>query len=344
MTVLQKFMFDRSFDKPSAESVRRKREEAEAAKRQEETAVEAQEESAEPEAPPAPTYSEDDIAAARAQGFQDGKQAGNQEAWTQFRTQTDQMAVKGLKVIGDNMQALVGDVQASNQTAYRDAITVAVAVVQKLFPVLAERGATDEVEAVVADCLRRLQPEPRVIVKVNGYIAEALQDRLEPLIEELGFDGQLILEVDDNLAQTDCRVSWAGGGAARNGEDMWKAVNGSISKILGIDPVALMAGEPASAHSDVDADVGDFEAVPEGPSDDTLEIGDEDSGADELASELLSDDGDAADVAGSPAGDDGFGEESLDLEGADDIDLMGQDGPTGEAEAPEDDLELEEVP
>lgn len=337
MTVLQKFMFDRSFDSPDAARRRRTAEQAPTRAAEAPGAAETPGETggpaAEPETPAAPGFSEDDIAAARAQGYQDGKQAGNQEAWTQFRTQTDQMAVRALKVIGEKMQALVDDVQVSNQTAYRDAVTLSVAVVQKLFPILADRGGVDEVEAVIADCLRRLHPEPRVVIKVNGYIAEALQDRLEPLIDELNFTGQLVLEINDDLAQTDCAVSWAGGGAARNGAAMWAAINAAFQEVLGIDAVALRDSDPIAGHQQVDG-------APADPS----------SGTAPAPEMIAVDDAAGDDAAGDDAtGDDAAGQEDL----APDL-LQDHDGPAprdesappdaGPPGAPDDDLDLEEVP
>ena len=246
MTVSKKFMFDRSFDDPGLVSTNvlepESKLESEAVEEDfldEDNLITDQIE----EEVIVPTYGQEDLDAAYERGVQEGKEAGRQDAWTEFRSQTDQMSVKALRVIGDLMQDMVGSAAEMQQKAHQDAVIVGVSIVQKLHPILCEKGALAEVESVIMDSLHRLQTIPSVKVTVHSSIVEALSTRLEPLLENIGFQGQITLEVDDSISVANCRVAWSGGSVVRDNAAMWKEINQSIRTILKIDLDKLKIGD-----------------------------------------------------------------------------------------------------
>lgn len=238
---MRKFLFDVSFDESDEKPSRDATPAAE-------PATEAAVEEAPPPPPPEPTFSEAELIAERTKSYDEGRRAGSEEAWAQFRTQTDQIAVKALKVIGDQLQGLFAQQTASAQQAQRDSLALAVAITGKMLPELASRHGLAEIETVVKDCVAKLVGEPKVAVRVHPSLAESVAQRLEPILEDVGFEGKLQLQPDEKLGMSDVRIDWAGGGLMRDATKLWQEVETAIAASLGIQP-GQAGGAPGDGTS-----------------------------------------------------------------------------------------------
>jgi flagellar assembly protein FliH len=79
------------------------------------------------EAPPPPTFSEEELVLAREQAFEAGRQAGLHEAATAL----DQMVGMALATAAHHLQALSGAQATANDAIANDAVAVALAVLRK---------------------------------------------------------------------------------------------------------------------------------------------------------------------------------------------------------------------
>ena len=55
---------------------------------------------------------------------------------------------------------------------------------------------------------------------------------MAPLAASLGFPGKLIILVDDELGQSDCRVEWADGGAERDTARTWREIEATLDRAM----------------------------------------------------------------------------------------------------------------
>ena len=165
---------------------------------------------------------------AHAEGYAVGKAEGRTEA----EGESSRMAAHALERFARDFAAMKE--AHANALAHhaREATALAVAVARKLAPALMTAQPLAEIEALITDCLSRIMGEARVVVRVQNDLVEALDQRIEALTKQLGFDGQVILLGEDGLASGDCRVEWADGGAERNTASLANALDEAINRLV----------------------------------------------------------------------------------------------------------------
>jgi flagellar assembly protein FliH len=193
-----------------------------------------------PAAPPR-QFSEEDILAARDEGFAQGEAAGRAAALTSI----EQASAKTLTVIGARLNDAGQEIERIRAATMSDALKVLGAAIRKVIPELARRNALNEIEQLVRECLQAIYDEPRVVVRGHDRVIAALQPRIDAMAASCGFHGKIVLFADDQLNETDCRVEWADGGAERNLDDMWRQIDAAIERIAD-DGAAAPAGSETS--------------------------------------------------------------------------------------------------
>ena len=211
MTAARKFIFETDFD--AYQAPEQKLEEAV------EEDVPVQEE--------APTYSEDELNAARDEAFAAGKQEGEKEA----ADATDLKISDALAAVEEGLSEIFRIQEETNETMLKNAISVATTVVRKLFPSLNEANALGEVENLVVTTLEKVMDEPKITLHVAEELRPGLEQRIDSLIK--GYEGKLKVLGDGGMALGDCRIEWNEGGAERNAEAMWKDIDLIIEQNIG---------------------------------------------------------------------------------------------------------------
>lgn len=246
---VRKFMFDRSFDE-DVEPAGTEVEEAEA---------EAPAEEAEPEVV-APTFSEEEMKAARDEAFAAGKEEGAADA----KASTEREIKVSLEGVVERLKG-VGEAQdKANASVLETAVIVAVGIARKLFPTLNEKHALAEIERMVGLAMDRVLEEPKVVVYVNDKLKAPLAERVAGLVAKAKFKGEMIVEGVDDIIVGDCRVEWMGGGARRNMDELWQEVDVIVEHNLADDSktAAAVATEIAEPGQDI-ADAAQPDAEPE---------------------------------------------------------------------------------
>jgi len=166
----------------------------------------------EAEAPPAPTFTEEDLQVVREAAYEEGHQHGLTEAAeTTERRMSEAMTrvAEGLASLGQAQE----DAADINQ---RVAARVAMAVLKKVLPAACEANAFEEVVRTVLDCFAHVLDEPRIIVKVEAGLVDSVRERLEGEASHHGFEGRVVVQPDPRLPPGDCKVEWTDGGAERD--------------------------------------------------------------------------------------------------------------------------------
>ena len=185
-------------------------------------------EAAAPPPPPAPTFSEEELEAARSAAFEDGRNEGRHEALQSEEHHLQEslhklnLGVEGLLSQADNQQSM----------ALNTAMKLAAVLVKKLFPSLARREGLAEIENVIADCMVRLNEEPRLVVRVCEERLDQVRDRCKDLANLKHFEGRLIFIAEETFGPADVLVEWADGGAERHLARQWQEVETILSRAL----------------------------------------------------------------------------------------------------------------
>ncbi len=181
-----------------------------------------------------PTYSEEDIAQAR----QEGLNAGKEEARAETLNGIEMKISDSLDVIGNRL-ANLNQIQADSIARIsEDAASLAFAVAKKIFPVLNEKGALEEVTTVIEDVLQRLVQEPRISIKVAIEQSGKIKERVDNYVQEKGFDGNISVIGEENLSLGDVTIEWSDGSASRNSASLIEEIDDIIAQNLGISAVS----------------------------------------------------------------------------------------------------------
>ncbi|HMA52637.1 MAG TPA: FliH/SctL family protein [Magnetospirillaceae bacterium] len=220
MAKLQKYLFDTDFGTPRIAPVDMGYDE-------DAMVMEMVEE--EPPPPPPPTFSEEELTLAREQAYEQGRQAGHQEAAQSL----EQMVGMAMATAAHHLQGLGAAQAADAEEVSRQGAAIAVAMVRKLHPEFTRRFGLEEIEAAVLDCLRHLDRTPKVTIKVAPALTEAVKEKAKGIAEQAHFDGKLGVVGDASLAPGDCRVEWGDGGAERDQSRAWALIDQAVEATLG---------------------------------------------------------------------------------------------------------------
>ena len=234
MAEVRKYLFDLRFDEHEGNTPRAANQTA---------ADEPADEEEDLPLPPAPMFSEDELAHAREQSFDAGRRVGQEEA----ARSAEQLAVNALEHLAAGLADLARSQAEFNDTVMRSAVQVALTVTRKVLPATARQNASAEIETLVQECVAGLLDEPRVQVRVHPELMEPLRPRLEQVASEVGFEGRLTVTADPRLGPDDCRIEWGGGGAERSQERLWHEIETVVARAIGGPakdaPAAALMGE-----------------------------------------------------------------------------------------------------
>jgi flagellar assembly protein FliH len=260
MAAVRKFLFDTRFDAPPPPPP---------SPEPEENAEEEMEEE------PAPTFSEEEMNAARQEGFDAGREEGIREA----AEATERQIAETLAIIGQRMGAVFAAQQKTAEELQADSIAVIQALAHKVLPEMSAREGTGEIERLAREILDRLRTEPRIVFTVNDGLAERLQEQLPALAAGMGCSGTVEVIADSSVAPGDCRIDWTNGGAERDTARLIAEIDGIIERNGGPAPSAV-AAQADTAEETKTAAAGLPE--PEAPAPATIELPETpDSGAPE---------------------------------------------------------------
>ncbi len=240
MAKLQKYLFDHDFGAPPPRAVP-------------DVMIEDDFEDmpAEPEVelpPPPPTFSEEELALARQQAMEAGRQSGLQEA----EAATERLVATAVETIALHLQTLAAVQEAANENRMREAVAVAIAVVRKLQPEMSRDHALDEISGVIQECLTHIEKDVRVTIRVSPVHMDSIRHYANQAAEATGFEGKLVYTADPRVAAGDCRVEWGDGGAERDQERLWTEIDAVIARALsGTPSTAGAEGNPGAADGEV---------------------------------------------------------------------------------------------
>jgi len=181
-----------------------------------------------------PTFSEEELEAARKEGFQAGKEEGLNASLDSIERQVSAT----LGNMESSIARLVEEQNNANEELTHLTLSVAVSIARKMLPEMASRHALDEIERVIKKVLPRLIDEPLITVRIHGDVEVDINSRVELLSSNSGFAGHIVVRPDNDLEIGDCRLEWSCGGAERNTTALWREIDAIIARNFAKDLVS----------------------------------------------------------------------------------------------------------
>ncbi|MGV8998097.1 MAG: hypothetical protein ACOH12_14240 [Parvibaculaceae bacterium] len=176
----------------------------------------------------APTFSEEEIERARAEGYASGLIEGGAKA----RTESEKEVAHAMEHFAANAGSLLAALQAESAVIRGEAASLALVAVHKLAPALIATRPQAEIEAVLRDCLTHLNREPHIVLRVSDTLVEQLKSVVDRMAMERGLSGRIILLGQNDVAEGDCVVEWADGGVVRSRADIEAELNEIVERYI----------------------------------------------------------------------------------------------------------------
>lgn len=246
---LKPFLFEYSFD-DGADEARLAAEEAERR---------AAEEAA---ANVAPTFSVEELEAAKSEAYAKGRQEGMDDAMAGI----EQQVARTLDAVFSRVPKVFEQHKAWTKEMETDAARLGLAVIGRLAPELVKDKELPEVEAVIREAFGFLTEQPKVMIRVSKDLEDSLADKVELMASRVGYEGQVVLVGDPELPVDDCRVSWQAGAVERSLDDIWGQIDQIVDRVVAGAPQRSRTEEPTEAAAAQEAPAAEepsAEAAPE---------------------------------------------------------------------------------
>ena len=209
------FGFDTFFDE---EIIKRLREEEEARRLEEEEAA----------ANRPPTFTEEEIETARRESHDQGRQEGMADAMASI----EQQVALTLDAIFNRVGGLLEDQKQWAKETQHDVLLLAATIMRKIAPELTRGTELPQIEHVINQAFGFLTEQPKVMIRVSAEFEEPLKDKVHLMASRVGYEGQVVLVGDPELAATDCRISWAAGAVERSLDEVWHQIDEVVERSL----------------------------------------------------------------------------------------------------------------
>lgn len=176
------------------------------------------------EIPQLPTFSEEEIEAAKLSSYEDGYQKGLTEgqetAWKEAMDSVEKQQADTLEIIADHLKKLQPVCQQAAETAFSTAVEFSMAVSRKIFPALAEREGLNEIRNLLEKNFHFLKEEPKISIRLHPDMVEPLKKVLAEIVIKESFPGKIAVIKDESIPVGDCKIEWKNGGLERKTEDV----------------------------------------------------------------------------------------------------------------------------
>lgn len=187
----------------------------------------------EPEEPPPPMFSSQELQQAKKNGYEQGFRDGKHES----DTSRERHVADLMEIVSGRFAELFSAEQARNTRYEREAVELCVAVFKQVFPALNEQHGLAELERVIGQVLEAGRERTEIIVEVAPDFAEPVREYIEDKIKKDGLEGTCTVKANDTMGAGDCRMSWKDGGAQRQAQKLSEQVLKHLEDTLAERPV-----------------------------------------------------------------------------------------------------------
>lgn len=181
--------------------------------------------------------SQDEVDAARTQGFVQGREDGLAEASAQYNSEF----TASFEQLSTKLDLLMSAQTQSAEHAMQHAQSFALLIAQKIAKTALNNYPMDQVKTLVDDCLSHVKLMPHLVIRVNDSLLEMTKSELQPIVDEKGYEGKLIILGEPDIALGDCMIEWADGGVAHNTQEIVQTISNILTEFFGFDAENVQA-------------------------------------------------------------------------------------------------------
>lgn len=176
----------------------------------------------------APTFSEEDLNAAKQIALKQGIQEGKAEVMSGIEREI----TSSLDTISLKLESLMKVHKKWTEAINKDTLRFAHAIMKKLAPQMTRNGELNEVERAIAHAFEFIDKQPKVLIQISQHLKNPLQEKIDLITSRANFDGQVVLVVNKELAGDDCRISWDAGELERSMSTTWGQIDKIVDRVI----------------------------------------------------------------------------------------------------------------
>lgn len=158
--------------------------------------------------PPAPTFSEEELEAAKKAAFDQGVAEGKKQALESI----EQEKQNNLQSMQQSLSALFDCEEDRNQRLETHVIALAFKALEKTYPRFMELAGTLQTREMLQTQLQTLRKLPSIDISLAPAMAKRLEGEIHTLKERLAAQGSWTILEDETLNEGACEIAWNNGG------------------------------------------------------------------------------------------------------------------------------------
>ena len=182
-------------------------------------------EEVEEEEPPPPTFSEEELAEAKMQSFNQGKDAGA----TQEIESREQHVADSIEVISKTVSTLIDQESERENLFDTEVAATFFAVFKKLYPHFETQHGLDEMLKALESILKSQHSQKQITILTHPDVTPGIDTMLK---ERISLDVEFIVKGDETLSENQCKLAWADGGAIIDRQKLAQEIEDSIKQVL----------------------------------------------------------------------------------------------------------------
>ncbi len=165
-----------------------------------------EEELSEEELAAIPEFTRDELEAAKAAAFEEGKRAGFQDSETNITNQLLAISQK----ISQSIDALIAAEHNREATFENETVHLSAVIFSKAFPQFMKTFGKDELQNAIKSALSEKTTPDTLQLELNTKLEAALSGFIKEHAEELG--KHLTIKTNDELSDNNAMINWPSGG------------------------------------------------------------------------------------------------------------------------------------
>ena len=173
-----------------------------------------------------PTFSLEEVEAAKQKAFDEGQAAANEIAQNCFESKITEALEKiatEISVLGDENQRIHSNTQALATQLVRR-------IGERLLPRTAAVHGFKEIEHALEQCLDLINENVKITIRVHTDCAPNIEERFQSMLGSHKCQADITIVSDEEMGPADCAIMWGDGGAERDFDSLWGTIDATLSK------------------------------------------------------------------------------------------------------------------
>lgn len=169
-------------------------------------------------------YTPDDVDAARAAGYE----AGKQDALAAAERET----AAALRQIGAAAESVLSRLNGETQAMREEAARIAMSAARKIAGQALEAFGADRAAGVIEAVMDMLRHQPRLVVRLSTDASESLRPRIEEMAAVHAYAGAILVRAEPNMKAGQVSIDWSDGMITIDPDETAERVQALIEQAL----------------------------------------------------------------------------------------------------------------